>query len=104
MKIGDQNHGLQIEKYLNTQAIGNKPENQHNANRADQKSPVKTDTVELSSQSKLLNKVSDTMKTHEPQRAEKLQMIKEQVQNGTYKMDAGKVANAMLKDLIKDLG
>ena len=104
MKIGDQNHGLQIEKYLNTQAVGNKTEGQQDANKAHQKSPVKTDTVELSSQSKLLNKVSDTMKTHEPHRAEKIEMIKEQIQNGTYKVDAEKVANAMLKDLIKDLG
>ncbi len=104
MKIGDQNHGLQIEKYLNTQAVGNKTEGQQDANKVNQKSQVKTDTVELSSQSKLLNKVSDTMKTHEPQRAEKIEMIKEQVQNGTYNVDAEKVANAMLKDLIKDLG
>jgi len=104
MKIGDQNNGLQIEKYLNTQAVGNRAEGQQDANKTNQKSHVKTDTVELSSQSKLLNKVSDTMKTHEPQRAEKIEMIKEQVQNGTYEVDAEKVANAMLKDLIKDLG
>ena len=104
MKIGDQNHGLQIEKYLNTQAVGNKSEGQLDSSKAQQKTPVSTDTVELSSQSKLLNKVSDTMKTHEPHRAEKIDMIKEQIQNGTYKVDAEKVANAMLKDLIKDLG
>ncbi len=104
MKIGDQNHGLQIEKYLNTQAVADKQQNQQEINKPNQNPAVKTDTVELSSQSKLLNKVTDTIKAHEPQRAEKLQMIKEQVQNGTYKVDAEKVANAMLKDLIKDLG
>ncbi len=104
MKIGDQNHGLQIEKYLNTQAVGDKQQNQQDVNKTNQKTAVKTDTVELSSQSRLLNKVTDTIKTQEPQRAEKLQMIKEQVQNGTYQVDAEKVANAMLKDLIKDLG
>ena len=104
MKIGDQNHGLQIEKYLNSQAVSEKQQNQQEINKTNQKITVKTDTVELSSQSRLLNKVTDTIKTQEPQRAEKLQMIKEQVQNGTYQVDAEKVANAMLKDLIKDLG
>ncbi len=104
MKIGDQNSGLQIEKYLNTQAVGERQQSQQELNKSDQKSAIKTDTVEISSQSKLLNKVTDTMKAQEPQRAEKLQMIKEQVQNGTYQVDAEKVANAMFKDLLKDLG
>ncbi|NPA95469.1 MAG: flagellar biosynthesis anti-sigma factor FlgM [Thermodesulfobacteria bacterium] len=104
MKIGDQNRGLQIEKYLNTQAVGEKQQNQQEINKSHQKSAVKTDTVEFSSQSKLLNKVTDTMKTQEPQRAEKLENIKERVQNGTYEVDAEKVANAMFKDLLKDLG
>ncbi len=104
MKIGDQSQGLQIEKYLNTQAVGDKQQLQQDVGKVNQSSAVKTDTVELSSQSKLLNKVTDTMKAQEPQRAEKLQMIKEKVQNGTYQVDPEKVANAMLKDLIKDLG
>ena len=103
MKIGDQGQGLQIEKYLNTQAVNEKQQQQKEL-QLEQKNQIKTDTVELSSRSKLLNKVSDTMRASEPQRAEKLQMIKEQVQNGTYKIDEEKVANAMLKDLIKDLG
>ena len=102
MKIGDQGQGLQIEKYLNNQAVGNKQQEQQV--QQGQKNVVKTDTVEISSQSKLLNKVTDTMRAQEPQRAERIQMIKEQVQNGTYKIDEEKVANAMLKDLIKDLG
>ncbi len=104
MKIGDNGQGLQIEKYINTQAVNEKQQQQQKELQVEQKNSIKTDTVELSSRSKLLNKVSDTMHASEPQRAEKLQMIKEQVQNGTYKIDEEKVANAMLKDLIKDLG
>ncbi len=103
MKIGDQGNGLQIEKYLNTQAVAEK-QAQQDVTKTEKKGAVETDTVQISSQSKLLNKVSDTMKAQEPQRAEKLEMIKERVQSGNYKVDAEKVANAMMKDLIKDLG
>ncbi len=103
MKIGDQGNGLQIEKYLNTQAVTEK-QAQQDVTKPEKKAAVETDTVQISSQSKLLNKVSDTMKAQEPQRAEKLEMIRQQVQSGNYKVDAEKVANAMMKDLIKDLG
>ncbi len=104
MKIGDQSQNLQIEKYLNTQGVNNQQNRQAENAQQQNASQVKTDTVHLSSRSRLLNKVQNTSSSQEPQRAERLQMIKEQVQNGTYKVDAEKVANAMLKDLIKDLG
>ncbi len=105
MKIGDQSQNLQIEKYLNTQGVNNQQNKQTDASQQQAASQVKkTDTVQISSRSRLLNKVQSSANSQEPQRTERLQMIKEQVQNGTYKVDAEKVANAMLKDLIKDLG
>ncbi len=104
MKIGDQSQNLQIEKYLNTQGVNNQQNKQADASQQQAASNIKTDTVQISDRSKLLNKVQSNVNSQEPQRAERLQMIKEQVQNGTYKVDAEKVADAMLKDLIKDLG
>ena len=104
MKIGDQSQNLQIEKYLNTQAVNNHQKQAEETTQQQAASQVKTDTVNISSRSKLLNKVHGSVDSQEPQRAERLQMIKEQVQNGTYEVDPEKVANAMLKDLIKDLG
>ena len=104
MRIGDQSPNLQIEKYLNTQGINNQQNKQAETTQQQAASQMKTDTVQLSNRSRLLNRVQGNVNSQEPQRAERLQMIKEQVQNGTYKIDSEKVANSMLKDLIKDLG
>ena len=105
MKVGDQNHSLQIEKYLHSHNVNNPQQQvQQSDNRRSTVDVKETDTVELSSRSKLMNKVTKNMSAQEPERAERLQMIKEQVQAGTYRADAEKVANTMLKDLIKDLG
>lgn len=61
------------------------------------------DKNKLSSGSRLLQKVNETMNIPDPERVARIQFLKEQVQKGTYKVDAEKVAQSMLKDLIKDL-
>ena len=61
------------------------------------------DKDKLSSGSRLLQKVNEAMSIPDPERATRIQLLKEQVQKGTYKVDADKVALSMLKDLIKDL-
>jgi len=40
------------------------------------------------------------MNIPDPERAARIQLLKEQVRKGTYKIDADKVAQSMLKDLI----
>jgi len=57
----------------------------------------------LFSGSRLLQKGIETMNIPDPERVARIQFLKEQVQKGTYKVDADKVAESMLKDLIKDL-
>ncbi len=61
------------------------------------------DKDKLSSGSRLLQKVNAAMNIPDPERVATIQLLKEQVQKGTYKVDADKVAQSMLKDLIKDL-
>ncbi len=61
------------------------------------------DIDKLFSGSRLLQKVNETMNIPDPERVARIQFLKEQVQKGTYKVDADKVAQSMLKDLIKDL-
>ncbi|NOQ95028.1 MAG: hypothetical protein GQ555_00245 [Desulfobacterales bacterium] len=61
------------------------------------------DRDKLFSGSRLLQKVNETMNIPDPERVARIQFLKEQVQKGTYKVDADKVAESMLKDLIKDL-
>ena len=55
------------------------------------------------SASRLLQKVNEAMNIPDPERAARIQLLKKQVEQGTYKVDADKVALSMLKDLIKDL-
>jgi len=57
----------------------------------------------LSLGSRLLQKVNEAMNIPDPERSARIQFLKEQVREGTYKVDADKVAQSMLKDLIKDL-
>jgi anti-sigma28 factor (negative regulator of flagellin synthesis) len=52
----------------------------------------------------LLHKVKEAMNIPDPKRAARIQFLKEQIQKGTYKIDANKIAQSMLKDLIKNLG
>jgi negative regulator of flagellin synthesis FlgM len=47
--------------------------------------------------------VNKAMNTPDPERAARIKFLKEQVQSGTYKIDTEKVAQSMLKDLLKDL-
>ena len=50
-----------------------------------------------------MQKVNEAMNIPDPERSARIQFLKEQVREGTYKVDADKVAQSMLKDLIKDL-
>lgn len=61
------------------------------------------DKVRLFSGSRLMHKVSEAMNTPDPERVARIQSLKKRVQKGTYKVDADKVAESMLKELIKDL-
>jgi len=101
MKI--QNQSVQLDAYVKAAAQG-KQTGQTRGQNTQQQVAVRGDKVDISHGSKLLNKVNQTMKTEEPERAAKVQEIKEQVQNGNYRVEPDKIANAMLSDLIKDLG
>jgi negative regulator of flagellin synthesis FlgM len=62
-----------------------------------------TEVKKTNLDSRLLNMVNKAMNTPDPERAARIKFLKEQVQSGTYKIDTEKVAQSMLKDLLKDL-
>ena len=103
MKISDQQQRL-LEAYAQAQAAQNQQQAKGAENGTAQGHVQQNDKVQLSKGSKFLQRIDEAMKAEDPQRAERLQMIKEQVRNGTYEVDPEKVASAMMKDLIKDLG
>ena len=61
-----------------------------------------TDRVEFSSALKNATKAQETSATQETARAEKLQELKSQIDNGAYKPDLSKVASSLLPFLLKD--
>ena len=61
------------------------------------------DRVDISQTSKDIRKIQSILKTTPDVRADKVRAIKEQIEAGTYKIDAKKVANAMMVDLLKVL-
>lgn len=62
-----------------------------------------TDKVNFSSALQDATKAQETMSTQETARAEKIQALKSQIQNGTYQPDLEKVASSLLPFLTKDV-
>ena len=62
-------------------------------------SAKRTDSVDFSS---ALQKAQATGATQETARAEKIQALKAQIENGTYKPDLDKVASSILPFILKD--
>lgn len=107
MKIDYSSQKAQMDAYLkNTAQVQQKPEQQQGGRDAAVKNSQtpQRDRVELSSGSRLLQKVNSAMRAEEPGRAEKVNMLKEQIQNGTYEVKPEEIADSMLKDMIKNLG
>jgi len=62
----------------------------------------KGDRVDFSSALQSATKAQDVIETRETARAEKLQALKAQIENGTYKPDLDKVASSLLPFMLKD--
>ncbi len=80
-----------------------------NINRTDKAGAAKktdsaktSDRVDFSSALQNANKTQATGATQETARAEKLQALKSQIENGTYKPDLDKVASSILPFILKD--
>jgi len=62
----------------------------------------KGDRVDFSSALQNATKAQDVSETRETARAEKLQALKAQIENGTYKPDLDNVASSLLPFMLKD--
>lgn len=93
--------------YLQQSNQTNQSSNQSNQteqdNSAQQVQP--SDRVELSTGSRLLQRVNEAGSINETQRSEKVQEIKNQIEAGTYQAASPvQLAEAMVKDLIQEIG
>ena len=69
-----------------------------------EKQQVKADTVELSDMGKRVQEANKQLENIPDIREDKVAQLKEQVEKGTYEVDAEKVADKMLRDtLLNDL-
>ncbi len=69
-----------------------------------EKQQAKTDTVVLSDTAKTVQEAQTQLKSIPDVREDKVAELKEQIENGTYEVDADKLAGKMLKDaLLNDL-
>ena len=69
-----------------------------------EKQQVKADTVELSDTGKRVQEAHKQLENIPDIREDKVAQLKEQIENGTYEVDAEKVAEKMLKDsLLNDM-
>jgi flagellar biosynthesis anti-sigma factor FlgM len=107
MKLSDLNQKAQLETYFSKVQTTQESQNQQHVQQKGNQNPGQSqplDRVELSSGSRFLQKVNEALKLADPERAKKVNFLKEQVQRGDYEADAVKIANGMMKDLLKELG
>ena len=98
----ENNQGIHINAYVNQVQEKNKVDASNNDKP--EKSAVKTDTVVISDAAKRIQEAKTQLDNIPDVRAEKVAKLKEQVENGTYKVDAEKTADKLIKEhLINDL-
>ena len=99
MKITDNNSSLNIRNYVN-----NVKDNKEIEDLKKQGSPqtVKEDKVVLSPKAKEVQEATKLIKELPDIREDKVAKLKEQVDQGTYKVDGKKIAFKMLKESILD--
>ena len=98
MKITDVK-GLEVEQLVSQQADkvsgaqGQKPTD---------KSSGEMDVIQLSPQSRVMQKASEMVHQTSEVRAEKVAALQEPVQNGTYEVDSLKVANRIIAEVLQE--
>jgi len=99
MKITDNNSSLNIRNY-----VSNVQDNKKTDGLAKQGSPqaVKEDKVVLSPKAKEVQEATKLIKELPDIREEKVAKLKEQVDQGTYRIDGKKIAFKILKESILD--
>ncbi len=100
MKVEDIYKHLSLIQSTGDASNTQKPQSQAEVTKKDSSSPDAK--VEISQTSITFNKVKKLVETLPPDRVEKVQRIKEQLEAGQYKVDSTKVAEKMLRDTLID--
>ena len=104
MKISDIQQQTDAMQYVNQTNKQNPTEKKQTLQEADERSRQSSaDKVELSAESKEMQKIYEILKSTPDVRAEKVSELKKQVQEDSYQVDSGAVAEKMIKDSLLDL-
>ena len=101
MEITPSDKTINIDAYVNN--INDKQKAENTSDKAE-KNVAKTDTVNISDAAKEIQEVRKELDNIPEVRAEKVEQLKNQIENGTYEIKSEEIAEKMLKDsLLNDL-
>ena len=101
MEITPNDNTINIDAYVNN--INDKQKAENTSDKAET-NVAKTDTVNISDAAKEIQEVRKELDNIPEVRAEKVEQLKNQIENGTYEIKSEEIAEKMLKDsLLNDL-
>ena len=101
MEITPNDNTINIDAYVNN--INDKLKAENTSEKAE-KNVAKTDTVNISDAAKEIQEVRKELDNIPDVRADKVEQLKNQIENGTYEIKSEEIAEKMLKDsLLNDL-
>jgi len=96
----EKNQGVQIDAYVNQVQDKNKIDTSENKS---DKAAAKTDTVVISDAAKRIQEVRSQLDAVPDVNEEKVARLRNEIENGTYEINADKIAGKMLREgLIND--
>jgi negative regulator of flagellin synthesis FlgM len=91
----EKNQGVQIDAYVNQVQDKNKVDSsEHNSNKA----TAKTDTVVISDAAKRIQEARSQLDAVPDVDEEKVAQLKKEIENGTYEINADKIAGKMISE------
>ena len=85
-------------------AVNKKTEEQKESIKKQENPEISGSQVNLSKTSVNISKVTASMNIQAPERTAKINALKKQVQDGTYRVEASKIADKMIKESLEDIG
>ena len=101
MEINPNDNTINIDAYVNN--ISDKQKTENTSDKTN-KNVAKTDTVNISDAAKEIQEVRKELDKIPDVRTDKVEQLKNQIENGTYEIKSEEIAEKMLKDsLLNDL-
>jgi negative regulator of flagellin synthesis FlgM len=91
----EKNQGVQIDAYVNQVHDKNKVDSSENNAK---KAPAKTDTVVISDAAKRIQEVRSQLDAIPEVDEEKVARLKQEIENGTYEINADKIAGKIISE------